>query len=76
MIGKALGDHRAEHPLDRHVDLGDEIDRPFLVDLEVAAELRHLQIAGADDRLDGGREKQRVVGHTQADSAVGAAGRA
>ncbi len=36
MIGKALGDQRAEHPLDRDVDLGDEIDRALLVDLEVA----------------------------------------
>ena len=52
VIGKALGDQRAEHPLDGDVDLGHEIDRPLLVDLEVAAELRHLQIAGADDRLD------------------------
>jgi hypothetical protein len=30
MIRKALRDQRAKHALDRHVDLGDEIDRPFL----------------------------------------------
>ena len=53
VIGKALGDQRAEHALDGEVDLGDEIDRALLVDLEIAAEARHLQLAGADDRLDG-----------------------
>ena len=57
MIGKALGDERAEHPLDGDVDFGDEIDRALLVDAEVAAELRHLQLAGADDRLDGRGEE-------------------
>ena len=52
VIGKALGDQLAEHALDGDVDLGDEIDRALLVDLEIAAELLHLQLAGADHRLD------------------------
>ena len=73
VIGKSLGDHRAEHPLDGEVDLGHEIDGPLLVDLEVAAELRHLQIAGAGDRLDGGGEKQRIDAATQAGSEPSAA---
>ncbi len=30
---------------------------PFLVDLDVAAEARHLQLAGFDDRFDGGGER-------------------
>jgi hypothetical protein len=56
MIGKTLRDEGAEHALDCDVDVGHEIDRPLLVDLEAAAELRHLQVAGTDDRLDGGGE--------------------
>ena len=59
MIGKPLGDQRAELALDLEVDLGDEIDRALLVDAHRAAEVRHLHVAGADDRLDGGREKDR-----------------
>ena len=51
MIGKALGDQRAEHPLDLHVDLGDEIDRAFLFDVEVAR-AGQLHGAGLHDRFD------------------------
>ena len=66
MIGKALGDQLAEHALDGEVDLGDEIDGALLVDLKVAAELRHLQLAGTDDRLDRGGEKMAGRRATQA----------
>ena len=62
----------AEHALDGDVDLGDEVDRAFLVDLEIAAELLHLQLAGADDRLDRRGEEQRV-GATQAGRLVSVA---
>ena len=34
VIGKALGDERPKHALDCKVDLGDEIDLAFLVDLD------------------------------------------
>ena len=61
MIGKALGDELAEHPLDGDVDLGDQIDGALLVDAEVAAEPRHHGVAGADDGLDGGGEEQRIA---------------
>ena len=61
VIGKALGDQRAEHALDFEVDLGDEIDGALLVDAHARAELGHLQIAGAHDRFDGGGEKDRRV---------------
>ena len=64
VIGKSLGDELAEHPLDRHVDLGDQIDRALLVDAHVAAEARHLHVAGAHDRLDRGGEKQWIAGHS------------
>jgi hypothetical protein len=57
MIGKALGDEGTEHALDGDVHLRDEIDRAFLFDLEIAAELRHLELAGADNRLDRGGEE-------------------
>ena len=71
MIGKALGDQRAEHALDRDVDLGDEIDRALLVDRgRRVPKLRHLHVAGADDRFDGGGEKAAGRG-TQASTAAG-----
>ena len=57
VIGKALGDQRAEHLLDFEVDLGDEIDRALLLDAHAGAELGHLEIAGAHDRFDRGREE-------------------
>ena len=60
MIGKPFGDERAEHPLDRDVDLGDEIDRALLVDAEARRRTRHLDVAGASDGLDGGGEKERI----------------
>ena len=60
MIGKALGDERPEHPLDRHVDFGDEIDHTLLVDANVLAELRHLHFTGAQNGFDCCGEKKRV----------------
>ena len=60
---EAFGNQPPEHPLDRQIDLGDEIDGPLLVDTEIAAEARHLDVAGANDRFDGGGQKQRIVGH-------------
>ncbi len=66
MIGKALRDHRAEHPLDFEIDLGDEIDRALLLDAHAGAELGHLEIAGAHDRLDRGGEELRIGLPTEA----------
>ena len=43
---------------------------PFLSTRHVAAEARHLQVAGADDRLDGGGEEERIGRHS-GDRAVG-----
>ena len=59
MIRKALHDQRAKHALDRHVDLGDEIGGALLVDAEGLTELRHLQLAGTDNRFNRGGEKDR-----------------
>src|SRR5438477_540242 len=58
VIRKALRDQRAEHPLDVAVDLRDQIDRPFLLDLQVI-DPGKLHRAGPDDRLDRRREKRR-----------------
>src|SRR2546426_858107 len=57
--GTPLRDERAEHALDLEVDLGDEVDLPFLPDVEVAAEPGHLHRARAQDGFDGGGEKDR-----------------
>ena len=54
VTGESLGDHRAELPLDLQVDLGDQVDRAFLVDAHVAAEPRQLHVAGTNHRLDRG----------------------
>jgi hypothetical protein len=70
MIRKPLGDERPEPPLDGDVDLGDEIDRALLVDLEGAAEAFHLQIACEDDRFDGSGEIQGVRRHSGLERAV------
>ena len=64
VIGKALRDHRAEHPLDFEIDLGDEIDRALFFDAHAGAELGDLEIAGAHDRFDGGREEHVGSGVT------------
>ena len=60
VIGKSLGNHRAEPALDLDVDLGDEIDDALLVDAELAAEVRHLHLAGTHDRFDGRGEQERL----------------
>ena len=57
MIGKALRDHRAEHPLDFEIDLGDQVDGAFFFDTDAGAELGDLEIAGAHDRFDRGGEE-------------------
>ena len=59
VIGKPLGDHRAELALDLEVDLGDQIDRALLVDADVGAEAGQLDLAGANDRFDRGGEVLR-----------------
>ena len=59
-------DHRAKHALDGKVHLGDEIDGPLLVDLDVLPETRHLQVAGANDGLNGRGEVKRVKCHSTA----------
>ena len=64
MIRKALRDELAKHALDGKVHLGDEIGGALLVDAEGLAELRHLQLAGTDDRFDRGGEKDRDRGGT------------
>src|SRR5262245_41305884 len=61
MIGKPFGDHRAEHPLDLEVHFGAEIDRALLLDTHAGAELGDLQIAGAHDRFDRGRQESGIV---------------
>jgi len=73
MVGKPLRDHRAELPLHGDVDFGHQVDGAFLVDLEVLAELRHLEGAGVDDRLDGGGEEQRIGRHSGLNRSVGRA---
>ena len=40
--------------------------RPFLSIRNVATEPRHLHVAGADNRFDGGGEKQGIDAATQA----------
>jgi hypothetical protein len=54
VIRKALGHERPEHALDFDIDFGDEIDRALLVHAELAAELRHLDGAGAYNGFNGG----------------------
>jgi hypothetical protein len=66
MIGKAIRDHRAKHPLDFEIDLGDQIDGAFFLDAHAGVELGDLEIAGAHDRFDGGREEQRGEGGAHA----------
>ena len=66
MVRETLGDQRPEHPLDLEVDRGDEIDRAFLVDSDVAAEARDLDVAGAKHGLDGGGQQERVERAVQA----------
>jgi hypothetical protein len=57
VIRKPLGNERPEFTFDAKVDLRDEIDGPLLVDVKLAAEMRHLNFTGAYDRLDRGGEK-------------------
>ena len=59
-------DHRPEHSFDGNVHVGDEIDGPLFVDLDVLPETRHLQIAGANDGLDGRGEVKRIKRHSTA----------
>ena len=60
VIGKSLGNHRAETALDLDINLGDQIDDALLVDSELAPEVRHLHFAGTHDRLDGRRQQERL----------------
>ena len=63
VIGKPLGDQRAEILFDRHVDVGDEIDRALLVDPEIGgAEVLHLHAARVHDGFDRGGEKNGGTG--------------
>ena len=64
MIRKALRDERAEHPLDGDVDFRHQVDRPFLVDVKVAAEPFELKLSGLHDRFDRGRQQQRMRRHS------------
>ncbi len=56
VIREPIRDHRAESALDLDVDVGDEIDRAFLGDAQIAADVRHLDVPGAQRRFDGGGE--------------------
>src|SRR5207237_7832401 len=49
VVAKTLRDERAEHPLDVTIDLRDEIDRSFLLDMEVVG-TSELHGAGLHDR--------------------------
>src|SRR5436190_9355959 len=53
-------DERAEHALDCEIDVGDEIDRPLLVDVNRAADVREPHVAGADDGLDGRGDEEGI----------------
>src|SRR3954465_7537437 len=57
VVWKSRRDERTEFTFDPEIDFGDQIDRAFFVDPHGAAEMRHLNFSGADDRLDGGSEK-------------------
>ena len=61
MVGESIGDELAKHPPHGDVDFRDQIDDAFLVDHHVAPEARHLQISGAHDRFDCGRQEEGVV---------------
>ena len=53
VIRETLGNHRAKSPLDRDVDVRDEIDGALLVDAEIrGAEVFHLHAARVHRRLD------------------------
>ena len=60
MIGKALGEDGAAHPLALEIDLGDEIDRAFLVDVKARLAPRHLDGAGLKHDFNGRGEEDRV----------------
>src|SRR3989442_2967650 len=60
VVRKALRDQRAEHPLALEIDLGDEIDRPFLFDAETRGTPRELDLAGTKDDFGGCREINRI----------------
>ena len=60
MFGKTLGDQGAELAFDGLVDVGDEVDGAFLVDLEIGgAEVLHLHAPGVHGHFDCGREENR-----------------
>ena len=63
VVGKPLGDGVAAHPLHLQVDPGDEIDRSLLVDLEVAAEVAHLNLTGTQDDVDRRGQPRGGMGH-------------
>jgi len=60
VVRKAFGDERAEHALRRQVHLGHEVDGAFLLDVEVGPEAGSLDLAGAQDRFDGGRQEEGI----------------
>ena len=60
MIRKAIGQHRATHPLALEIDFRHEIDRALLVDVEAGLAPGHLDLACPQDDFHCGREKNRV----------------
>ena len=72
---KPLGNEGAKHPLAGEVDFGYEIDPALLVDLYVAAESIHHDVAGPHDGLDGRGEKDGIERHSGLDRISGSAWR-
>jgi len=60
VVRKAFGDERAKHALDGQIDLRHEIDGALFLDVEVGPEAGALNLAGTEDRFDGGRQKEGV----------------
>ena len=77
MIRKAFSESRAAHPLAFEIDFGDEVDGALLVDADAGTEPGPVNVAGADDRFDGGREKGGIdpSGRVGRHGAAGAARR-
>jgi hypothetical protein len=56
MIREPTGHEGAEHRLDRHVDVGDDVRLTFFGDAEMWPSPGQLHLAGAPHSLDGQRE--------------------
>jgi hypothetical protein len=52
VIGKTRTENRSAHPLALEIDLGNQIDRAFLVDVESRFAARQLDSSGVENDLD------------------------